>query len=238
MVELGRIFFRYRNGLAPLLILLAVAAGGPRILPQIPRFDIALDVIGFLSVFAGQALRIVTIGYEYIERGGRDRKVYASELVQGGMFAHSRNPLYVGNVLMFIGYAMIFNSIAFYLLVVPVSLLAYVAIVAAEEAFLTEKFGAQYGDYCRRVPRWWPDMTGWKKSVEGMRFNWQRVVVKEYNTLFISVALTVGLKVWSDYRAGDPCSACQPQYLAVAAVAWLVLYFIVRGLKKSGYLKG
>jgi hypothetical protein len=81
-------------------------------------------------------------------------------------------------------------------------------------------------------------LTGWKKSVAGMRFNWQRVVVKEYNTLFISVALSVGLKVWSDYRAGDPCSVCQPEYLAVAAVAWLVLYLIVRGMKKSGYLKG
>jgi protein-S-isoprenylcysteine O-methyltransferase Ste14 len=238
MVELGRIFFRYRNGLAPILILVAIAVGGPRVLPQIPHFDVTLDVMGFLSVLAGQTLRVVTIGYEYIERGGRDRKVYASELVQGGMFAHSRNPLYVGNLFMIVGYAMIVNSIAFYALVVPVSLLAYAAIVAAEEAFLTEKVGVQYCDYCKRVPRWWPDWAGWKKSVEGMRFNWQRVAVKEYNTLFISMALLVGLKAWSDYRADDPCGVCRPEYLVVAAVAWLVLYFIVRALKKSGYLKG
>jgi protein-S-isoprenylcysteine O-methyltransferase Ste14 len=238
MVELGRIFFRYRNGLAPLLILVAIAVGGPRVLSRVPHFDVTLDVMGFLSVLAGQSLRIVTIGYEYIERGGRDRKVYASELVQGGMFAHSRNPLYVGNLFMIGGYAMIVNSIAFYALVVPISLLAYIAIVSAEEAFLAEKFGVQYSDYCRRVPRWWPDWAGWPKSVEGMRFNWRRVAVKEYNTLFVSMALLVGLKVWSDYRAGDACDFCRPEYLAVATVAWLVLYLIVRALKKKGYLKG
>ena len=71
-----------------------------------------------------------------------------------------------------------------------------------------------------------------------MRFNWQRVVVKEYNTLFISLALLVGLKVWSDYRANDPCGVCRPEYLVVSALAWLALYLIVRGLKKSGRLKG
>src|SRR6188508_2397210 len=144
MVGLGRIFFRHRNAIAPILILVALAVGGPRVLAQVPQFDATLDVMGFLSVLAGQALRVVTIGYEYIERGGRDRKVYASELVQGGMFAHSRNPLYVGNLFMIVGYAMIVNSIAFYAIVVPISLLAYVAIVAAEEAFLAEKFGVRY----------------------------------------------------------------------------------------------
>ena len=46
---------------------------------------------------------MLTIGYEYIVRGGRQGKVYAEDLVQGGVFAHSRNPLYLGNLLIIVG---------------------------------------------------------------------------------------------------------------------------------------
>jgi protein-S-isoprenylcysteine O-methyltransferase Ste14 len=199
--------------------------------------DILFDIVGIICALLGQTLRIVTVGYEYIERGGRNRQVYASKLVQGGVFGHCRNPLYVGNILIALGFALIVNSYLFYLIVVPFIVFSYSCIVTTEEAFLSHKFGAEYDQYCRRVNRWWPRLNGWKHSTEGMKFNWRRVLVKEYNTIFIMTVSLIALRLWCDYWISGPGALPRTEYLMIGAAAWLVLYVIVRSLKKSGYVK-
>ena len=174
----GQFFFRYRNAIGPVAFLVALLAGTPAYPLGRDDLNLALDVLGMCAALLGEALRIVTIGYEYIERGGRDRKAYASTLVQGGVFAHCRNPLYLGNILLAVGIALVVHAAAFYLIVLPLAGYAYVSIVAAEEAYLQEKFGDAYRAYCRRVNRWVPRWRGWPCSIAGMRFNWRRVLVK------------------------------------------------------------
>jgi len=235
--DVGQFFFRYRNAIGPVVFLVALLVGTPTYPLGRDDLNLALDVLGVCIALLGQALRIVTIGYEYIERGGRDRKVYASTLVQGGVFGHCRNPLYLGNIMLAVGIALVVHSAAFYLIVLPVAGYAYVAIVAAEEAFLQEKFGDAYRDYCRRVNRWIPRWRGWSRSIAGMRFNWRRVLVKEYNTAFgLMFALTVA-KFWVDYRVRGPAALPSSQALLFAFACWLCAYFCVRALKKTGYVQ-
>jgi protein-S-isoprenylcysteine O-methyltransferase Ste14 len=236
-IKIGKFLFRYRNAIGPILFLLILFVVRPEYPMGRRDLDKLLDGIGVACALLGQALRIVTIGYEYIERGGRDRQVYASKLVQGGVFGQCRNPLYVGNILLAVGFALIVHSYAFYLVVIPLILFSYSCIVAAEEAFLKDKFGNEYEQYCRRVNRWWPRLKGWKQSINGMRFNWSRVLVKEYNTIFIVIISLIGVKLWSDYWIIGPDALPPTEYLTAGLVAWLVLYIIVRSLKKSGYVK-
>ena len=75
---------------------------------------------------------MLVIGLVYITRGGQNRQVWADALVDRGMFAHSRNPLYVANLLLFLGLAIVHNGWAMYLIVLPFFVVAYVCIVAAE----------------------------------------------------------------------------------------------------------
>jgi protein-S-isoprenylcysteine O-methyltransferase Ste14 len=236
-VSTGRFFFRYRNVLGPIILLFAMFISYPSYPLGRADTNLLFDIAGMVIALLGQALRILTIGYEYIERGGRNRQVHASRLVQGGVFAHCRNPLYVGNMLIAIGFALIIHSLGFYLLVLPVVAYAYASIVAAEEAFLQDKFGGEYLAYCRRVNRWLPRWRGWRTSIAGMHFSWQRVLVKEYNTIFIMMlALTVS-KLWSDYQVrGTAALPTQPVLLAGLAT-WVVAYLLVRALKKRGYVK-
>lgn len=235
-VRVGNFLFRYRNGIGPVALVLALLFGQPSYPFGRADLDIAYDGVGMLLALAGQALRILTIGFEYIERGGRNRQVYASSLVQGGVFGHSRNPLYVGNLLICIGLALIVHSWAFYLVLVPFVLVTYHCIVAAEEAFLHDKFGAEYAAYCRRVNRWWPRWHGWRHSIEGMRFNWRRVLVKEYNTTLLLVLSLVGLRIWSEYRIAGVLPPTT--WLATGLAVWVALYLGVRSLKKSGVVQG
>jgi protein-S-isoprenylcysteine O-methyltransferase Ste14 len=238
MVRIGNFFFRYRNGLFPLAFVLALLVGNPEYPFGRPDVDTAFDLAGVVVALLGEALRALTIGYEYIIRGGRNRQVYAESLVQGGVFAHCRNPLYVGNVLIVLGLALVIHSAAFYLIFIPFVLLAYASIVAAEEVYLRGKFGAEYDDYCRRVNRWWPRWTGFSRSVEGMRFNWGRLVVKEFNTAFVVAAALPGLAIWSNYHVVGASGLPPTPYLIAGALVWLTLYLAVRTLKKTGRLRG
>src|SRR6185295_9699212 len=97
-----------------------------------------------------------------------------------GIYHHCRNPMYVGNVLIAVGLAVASNSWSTILIAVPSVLLAYSAIIAAEERYLAEKFGDAYADYCRDVPRWFPRLRGLAKTLGDSRFHWRRLIVKEY----------------------------------------------------------
>lgn len=187
-------------------------------------------------MLAGQVLRATVIGFAYIVRGGRDSRPWARDLVQRGFFAHSRNPLYVGNLVWLVGLAVFHNApwcyagTAFFFI-------AYKAIVAAEEEFLLERFGAEYRDYCRRVPRWIPRLRGLGATLAEMRFDWRRLVRKEYNTTAAGLLWLGALWVWDDTRyLGASGARWELPIVAAFSAAVVLLYAVARFLKKSGAL--
>lgn len=237
MIALGRLFFRFRNTIFPLLILFALLICTPLWLRSDTDSDAWMDATGALVVLLGLVVRGVTIGYEYIVRGGRNRRVYADTLVQGGVYAHTRNPMYLGNGLLVLGCALIINAPEFYLVALPVTALAYGSIIAAEEAYLRDKFGGEFDAYCRRVNRILPRLSGWRKSMEGMRFNWRRLIVKEYNTIFGAVAAVTALSVWDDYRIVGESALPSARQVLGFAIPWLSGYLVVWRLKKTRRLQ-
>jgi protein-S-isoprenylcysteine O-methyltransferase Ste14 len=80
-------------------------------------------------------------------------------LVAHGLYRLMRNPMYVGVGTVVAGAAIGFRSanLAIYLLVW--SAFVYLFVLFYEEPTLRKKFGANYEDYCRRVPRWLPRMS-------------------------------------------------------------------------------
>lgn len=115
MVKLGNFFFHYRNYLFPVFYLLMFIPG----LPRITSNYMPMLAVGLVVLIIGQTIRFVTIGLDYIKRGGKNRRIYAEGLVTGGLFAHSRNPMYVGNVAMILGMGIMSNSYFYLLVMVP-----------------------------------------------------------------------------------------------------------------------
>src|SRR5262245_12651413 len=152
------------------------------------------------AVRAGSPTWSVVIGLAYIVRGGKDRRIYAATLVQDGFFAHSRNPLYVGNMLVYLGLFLVLNSVAGYAIGVPFFLIAYLCITAAEEDFLRRQFGAEYDRYVQRVPRYLPNLNGIGATMRGMKFNWARLIRKEYGSTFSWMTTALALLVWESVR--------------------------------------
>jgi hypothetical protein len=236
LVELGNFFFRYRNGLFPLFGLIAAILAPPKWAFGDPHLDLLMDAAGLAVILSGQLLRAITIGYEYIVRGGRHGRVYADGLVTGGVFAHSRNPLYLGNMLIFVGIALIWHSPGLYLVGLPLMALIYASIIAAEEDFLASKFGTAYQQYCANVNRLWPRWQGFRQTVAGIPFNWHRLISKEYNTFFGWVLLVIFVELWSTYRLAQDALLEHPRtlVLGISLLVSLAIYATVRVFKKKG----
>jgi protein-S-isoprenylcysteine O-methyltransferase Ste14 len=234
MVTIGNFLFRYRNGLFPLAYALLLFKSHP----VMADYRLAA-LIGFLVALIGQLLRVITIGLEYIKRGGRGRQVYADKLVQGGVFAHCRNPLYVGNFLILLGVALASNSVLFLGVVIPFFAFAYCAIIAAEENYLRNKFGEEFEQYCASVNRFVPNFSGFRHTIEGMHFNWRRLITAEYGSTYIwlaGITLVTLKNVWlsGHYQTQRPLVWS----LWGVFVSVTLAYALARFLKKSGILKG
>ena len=232
MIALGQFLFRFRNGIFPLAMVAALMLARPEYSFGHLSADLVTDLIGIALVIAGQALRMLTIGYDYIRRGGREGRVYADGLVEGGVFAHCRNPLYLGNILMAAGFLTIIGHGGLLAAGVPLVALVYAAIVAAEEDYLTKRFGERYADYCARVNRWIPDWSGLSASIGAMRFDWRRVVVKEYNTLFGVLSGLLVVQTWTRVVEQD-LTQTRLVWTLAAAGALIAAYLLVRRLKKT-----
>jgi protein-S-isoprenylcysteine O-methyltransferase Ste14 len=232
----GRFFFRYRDAVFPLVFLAIAVSTRARWPFQDRVYDRFLNALGIAVALAGQVLRALVIGLAYIRRGGRNRQVHADELVQEGIFAHARNPLYLGNLLGLMGLLIIHNSPAGYLVGPPFYALAYWTIVTAEEDYLTRRFGEEYLQYCRRVPRFLPSLRGLRTTVTGMRFDWRRLLRKEYGTTFTGLTAILLLLIWDEYQV---LGAAAGRILPGLVALWLpvvIIYLAIFFLKKKGSL--
>jgi hypothetical protein len=193
--------------------------------------------LGLIITITGQLIRGFTIGLAYIVRGGKEGKPYAEGLVTEGIFNHCRNPLYVGNILMLLGVGILANSLVYTIIVMPMFLFIYQAIVLAEENFLRGKFGASFDAYCKRVNRWVPDLRGIGKTLSGMSFNWRRWILKEHTTQFIWLSGIILLLLFNYPQLTNGDDWNRNILLAVCLGLLVLVYALVRFLKKTGRFK-
>ncbi len=144
--------------------------------------------VGVPLAVLGEALRIWASGH--IEK--------TRALATGGPYAHTRNPLYVGSVLIALGVAAASAS-PWTVMAVAVYLLAFYPSAMREEAgFLKGKFGAAYDGWAAVVPLFVPRAT--PAGPRASRFSWERVRMnREWRTalaLPLLVALLVARSRW------------------------------------------
>jgi hypothetical protein len=198
-----------------------------------------IDVLGIVVVLGGQGCRFLAVGFtDNIRRGGKQKRIAAHALIRKGLFAHTRNPLYLGDLLIVCGFVLIANCPWWYLLVLPGFVGVYWAIVLAEEDFLRQKFGQDYVDYCQTVNRFVPKFTGLRQSLSGCSFDWKRVVRKEYGIVCTWGTMILVLLIWQQWeRFGYVAGKAGIRGLSVLFLLPLVCYGGGLWLNKSGRLK-
>ena len=178
MIALGNYFFHYRTTLSPILPLLLLLPG-----PILLLDAFAAALLGPIVALIGQIVRATTIGLEYIVRGGRNRWVFAEDLVTGGVFRHTRNPMYLGKFFMVLGCRHRVEPVAATARDHGCVRIHVSGDHAGRRGTICNKNSARRSrGSCRAVPRWWPVLSSLAATFGRTRFNWARVLAKEYST--------------------------------------------------------
>ena len=101
-------------------------------------------VVGGLVLIPGFLLRAVASGHVQKNR----------ELTTSGPYAHTRNPLYLGSLILAAGFGIAARNWWIAAIMVGMFFAIYLPVIIAEERFLRQNF-AEYDEYARHVPRLW-----------------------------------------------------------------------------------
>ena len=120
-----------------------------------------LIVPGAVLAVAGAALALSTV-FLFIIRGFGTPAIFdpPKRFVPVGPYRWVRNPMYTGGVAMLLGLGCYLTSVGMILFAGVALLLIHTFVLLAEEPGLRKRFGQEYEDYCRAVPRWIPRFSG------------------------------------------------------------------------------
>ena len=154
-MDIRQLFFKLRSYTPiPLLVLLIYTAN-----PALTPF-----IWGLVFMSIGEMIRLWAVAHA----GGatRTRNVGAPLLVTSGPFAHTRNPLYIANTLIYIGVVFLAGGKPLWIIVaLAFSALQYKLIVSLEEETLSNLFGFEYEFYRHNVPGWIPRFSPWRWTI-------------------------------------------------------------------------
>ena len=142
-------------------------------------------------------------GVRHIGVISRTRSDRLGPLVESGPFAHLRNPLYIGNIALWVGFAITAGLLWLAPIVLVLLGLEYHAIVRWEERLLESRLGETYRLYASRVPRWMPRIGGPTRVRHGSDtgrtpVRWRETFFSERGTL---IAIAAGyLLLWTKAR--------------------------------------
>jgi protein-S-isoprenylcysteine O-methyltransferase Ste14 len=155
---------------------------------------------GLVLTLLGESLRFWGVAYA----GSLTRvtgSVGAPEVVVAGPFSHVRNPLYIGNILMYTGVGIMANALTPWLVLVALVYFSiqYSLIVSLEEEFLEKEFGTGYLEFKKNVPRFVPHLRPYVDPVqEHQKPSWAEAVRSERRTFqAILLVMLVLILIWS-----------------------------------------
>lgn len=189
ITRLGGWLFRQRSWLPlPIAAALLLIPGGSS-----SPFSTRLLWGGILVVLSGEALRLWAV--HHIGVISRTRSDRLGPLVATGPFSLVRNPLYLGNILLWVGFAVSARLPWLAPLVLLLLAFEYHAIVKWEERLLESRLGDAYRTYALRVSRWLPSIRTPDRLLSDARFSWRETLFSERGTL---IAIGLGyLLLWA-----------------------------------------
>jgi len=155
MRDLGKIFFKYRSYIPVPFVLVMLIFMRP---------TLSSIIIGYIIALFGELIRIWSVSFAGSETRTTSG-VGGTYLVTQGPYSIVRNPLYIGNIMLYVGIGVMSYALFPYLQIFAFLffLFQYYCIILAEEDFLQNKFSEKFSDYKRSVSRFIP----WKNNLPG-----------------------------------------------------------------------
>jgi protein-S-isoprenylcysteine O-methyltransferase Ste14 len=154
-LRIGELLYKYRSYTPIPFFIAGVALAHP-------RDD--LMIFGAMLMAFGELLRIISVGY--IGESSRASEIVADKLITNGPYAYIRNPIYTGNMFLYMGASIFAGGWLPYLLYLVTLFFSiqYSLSVKYEESILSELHGKSYQDYIETVPRFYPRMSAYPQK--------------------------------------------------------------------------
>jgi len=227
----GEYFFRWRSYLPLIMAVFFIPTlVGYRTPFQNSSLNLVWDFFCLAVALLGEAIRFFTVGFVPRGTSGRNTKGQVAETLNtSGMYAVVRNPIYLGNFIIWFGLSLFMKVWWFTALVILFFLVFYERIIFTEERFLREKFGDEFLQWAEQTPVIIPNFKNWRPPT--LPFSWKSALVREYGSFYAIVATFTVLEL-----LGGLCSYGR---LAIDAI-WLkifigstIFYLTIRYLKKK-----
>ena len=181
---LGRFLFKYRSFVpVPIALALVFVHAGETRGPWV-------SAAGALLVAMGQGVRLWAV--RHIGTISRTRANRYGPLISDGPYALVRNPLYIGNFFLWIGFVVWSGLVWMAPVALVIFLLEYVAITGFEAALLREKYPEAYAAYAAAVPAWLPKASNLGEAMASRGSHpWREVFFSERGTLIAVLVMTV-----------------------------------------------
>lgn len=176
--RLGGVLFRNRSWLPVLFLAIPLFVPG--------HMSVAEWIVGGVAIVIGEWVRLAGVAAAGTVTRRRSRNV--QRLVTYGVFAWVRNPLYVGNFLIWMGFVVISGVLWFLPIAVIIFAIEYSLIVRYEEGVLESIFGAEYLTYKQTTPRWIPRPPPVRQEGE---FGWAEAWRSEISTFLQYLVLVI-----------------------------------------------
>lgn len=190
--HLGNQLFKYR-GFVP--VFFAIVVFYMQLIDTTERLSYGLvEEIAFFLVVLGHLIRALTVGHRSMQTSGRNRSHQVAEVLNtSGMYSVVRHPLYLANILIWIGWTTLLCIPWLIVAATFVFVVYYLFIMYAEEQFLRRKFGQDYERWHRRTPRLIPNPFLYASSSND--FSWRIVFKNEYPGW--TASMTIALCIYS-----------------------------------------
>ena len=108
------------------------------------------------AIFIVYAVLTAGLAFHQMRKAGTnvDVRKPSTTVVTGGIYKHTRNPMYVSMVLLLIAFSILLNNIWITILTPFFIIVIQKGVIEREEIYLEDKFGTEYTSYKKNVRRW------------------------------------------------------------------------------------
>lgn len=230
--RIGAWFFRKRSFLVLLVLVPLIIMVRPGQAFNSEIIDEVLGILGIGIMLLGAFLRMLVVGYRKPGTSSRGDKIHAHELITDGAYQICRNPLYLGNLLLWVGLTIIFWNIWFFIAIGAWFFIQYYFIIKAEELYLAKTFGQVYNNYRKEVPAFIPRIRRFRKPERS--FNWNEVIHnKEINTFFLVIAIPILIEIyddltWKEINPKTDIMVLLIGFSMITVLAWSIMRYMKR----------
>ncbi len=221
----GDFLFKYRSFTPIPLIIIVFIFFKPQINPE---NNVLLLIAGLFVMSSGEFIRVISVGFSFTGTSGRENFLRADSLNVSGIYSVVRNPLYIGNLLIYSGLLILYSNIYAHIFFDIFMIVQYYFIILSEQDFLQNTYGIEYSEYKKNVNSILPKFGNYMKPEN--KFDRMKVIFKENDSVFNALIIFGIIILYKGYIYSG--NVFHGRSFSIYFGVLIVSYILIKLLKK------